>query len=131
MHDNGQQGSGRGNGRGNTSMEGFERPMMAIGAIFATVMAVLGWRLAIISKFDAPLVVICALASAALICVYVGYLRRKMLLCAGGVVGCAVLFPTQFGMPLMIIGGVIFMLMVALRMFILIENGSAGNGKGK
>lgn len=126
-------------------MKSFERPMMTLGAIFSIIMAILGWWVAlharasgysgdggdgvqalggsVTSSFapDPAAVVIACVGTLALICALLGWARRAMMLTAGGVLGCGLLFPTGFGFVPMIIGGVIALLMMALKVFEMIE----------
>ena len=95
--------------------------MSTLAVAYAVMMAVLGWYVAWRYSFDPAVTVMCALASLGLVVAIIGWVRRQLMLAGGGMVACAVLFPTGYGMLMIIIGGVIFMLMVGLRLFEMIE----------
>lgn len=102
-------------------MQKYEAPMMVLGSLFAIVMAVLGWRSALLTHWDPAVVVICAIASCGVLLVGIGWHRSAMMWVASGALCCAVLFPTPWGLVPMVIGFVIFMMILGLRLFEMID----------
>ncbi|MCI5826373.1 MAG: hypothetical protein MR006_06885 [Arcanobacterium sp.] len=107
-------------------MQKFERPMMVLCVAYAIMMAVLGWRTAVLLHGQIAPVLICAIASLFLVVSMIGWWKHKLMWVAGGQIGCSILFPTPYGMTVMIAGFVVFMLAVGLRLFEMIDgNGSS------
>ena len=102
-------------------MQKFESPMMFLGSAFVVIMAVLGWRSAALTGWDPAVVTICVAASLGVVAAGVGWCKGAMMWVASGVLCCAVLFPTPWGLTPMISGFVLFMLILGLRLFEMIE----------
>lgn len=95
--------------------------MMLVGTGFALIMAILGWYVTWRLGFDPAAVTMCVIASAFLVTALIGWIRGHLLVVAGGEIGCAILFPTGFGLVMMIVGFVLFILMIGLRLAEMIE----------
>lgn len=102
-------------------MQKYEAPMMLLGSLFAIVMAVLGWRSALLTHWDPAVVVICMVASCGVLLMGIGWRKGAMMWVAAAVLCCAVLCPTPWGLIPMIIGFVIFMMILGLRLFEMLD----------
>ncbi|MDD7686825.1 MAG: hypothetical protein PT944_02755 [Actinomycetaceae bacterium] len=105
----------------NQAMRKFEQPMMILCVAYAIMMAVLGWRTAVLLGGNITAVMICTIASIFLIVALASWWKRKLMWVAAGEIGCAILFPTAYGMTPMIVGFVIFIVTVGLRIFEMID----------
>lgn len=102
-------------------MQKYEVPMILLGSIFVIVMAVLGWRSAWLTHWDPAVVLICTVASCCVLLMGIGWYKGAMMWVATSVLCCAVLFPTPWGLIPMAIGFVIFMMILGLRLFEMLD----------
>ena len=98
-------------------MEKFGRSLEWLALIMAWVMTVLGWNTARLVGFEPGVVMICALATLALVIAMVGFARDHWMVLASGMLGCAILFPTPYGAVPMVIGAVLFFAIVSLHVY--------------
>lgn len=72
--------------------------------------------------------VVCLVGSIFVILSVAGLVRQKMMLVSAGVLGSAILLPTQWGLVPMVVGFGLFMLIIGLKLFEIIDKGTSSSG---